>query len=50
MRVYWINSKKYLTSTPALAYYNLKETEVYVDASPVGISVILKQKEDNLEK
>ena len=43
--------KKCLTSDPALAYYNPKlETEVYVDASPVGISAILMQKEANSEK
>ena len=51
MRVHWINSKKCITSAPALAYYNPKlETEVYVDASPVGISAILMQKEANSEK
>ena len=43
--------KKCLTSAPALAHYNPKlETEVYVDASPVGISAILMQKEANSEK
>ena len=43
--------KKCLTSAPALAYYDPKlETEVYVDASPVGISAILMQKESNSEK
>ena len=43
--------KKCLTSAPALVYYNPKlETEVYVDASPVGISAILMQKEANSEK
>ena len=43
--------KKCLTSVPALGYYNRKlETEVYVDASPVGISAILMQKEANSEK
>ena len=43
--------KKCPTSDPALAYYNPKlETEVYVDASPVGISAILMQKEANSEK
>ena len=43
--------KKCLTSAPALAYYNPKlETEVYVDASPVGISAILMHKQANSEK
>ena len=43
--------KQCLTSAPALAYYNPKlETEVYVDASPVGICAISMQKEANSEK
>ena len=40
--------KEALITAPTLAYFNQKqETEIYVDASPFGVSAILMQKDKN---
>lgn len=47
----WDKLRQALASTTALQYFDpMKESEVYVDASPVGISAILMQKPKDSEQ